>query len=198
MRETEWHAMREHLNDRATREELVLHLKRYRGMSLMIASIADPSLRLFEGTPFAKWSLHEHLSFEDALIRLMEVAEFRATLSAGVGDRDLADAFGLHDRAFIASGECAAPSLELSPQLSFLGRVRALKAPLEQVIAKMTGGPARKFNLRKRGFVREGYRADLVVLEGTEVRETFVNGIRAVREGAPTAERGGEVLRREQ
>ncbi|MDP3975097.1 MAG: hypothetical protein Q8P88_02325 [Candidatus Jorgensenbacteria bacterium] len=196
-REPEWHTMSAHLQNSTTREELRTHFKRFRDVRFIVAALSDPSLKLFEGTPFEKWSLHEHCSFEDALLRLMEVTGFRGILAARVGEDELANAFALHDRALIASGEAAAPSLESSPQLSFLTEARTLPIPLEQRIAKMTGAPAKKLNLTRRGFLREGYHADLIVLEKGVVREAFVNGVRAVEKGAPTGRRGGNTLMRE-
>jgi N-acyl-D-amino-acid deacylase len=83
---------------------------------------------------------------------------------------------------------------------------------LEQAIHKMTGLPATTFRLNRRGFVREGYAADLVLLDADSVidRATFsepetpaegiaavwVNGVLSLRDGKPTRARGGRFLRR--
>ncbi|MDZ7373315.1 MAG: D-aminoacylase [candidate division KSB1 bacterium] len=83
---------------------------------------------------------------------------------------------------------------------------------LQEAIHKMTGLPARKFGLRRRGLIREGYFADLVIFDPDTVadRATFeephrfpegialvvVNGIVVVREGEHTGAKPGRVLRR--
>ena len=84
---------------------------------------------------------------------------------------------------------------------------------LEDAIHKMTGLPAQTFRLANRGLVREGYAADLVLLDADRIidRATFaepelpaegiaavwVNGILAYRDGKPTTgARGGQFLRR--
>ena len=83
---------------------------------------------------------------------------------------------------------------------------------LEQAIHKMTGLPAQTFRLTDRGLVREGYAADLVMLDAERItdRATFaepdlpaegvaavwVNGILSYRYGEPTGARGGRFLRR--
>jgi len=83
---------------------------------------------------------------------------------------------------------------------------------LEEAIRKMTSLPASRMGLARRGVVREGAFADLVVLEPRRVREratcadprvypdgieqVFVNGRGAVRDGRLTGEQAGRVLRR--
>jgi N-acyl-D-amino-acid deacylase len=84
--------------------------------------------------------------------------------------------------------------------------------PLPQAIFKMTGGSARALGLADRGFVREGYQADLTVFEPGSIadRATYdepqrfpagianvmVNGVVVVDEGEHTGALPGQVLRR--
>jgi len=83
---------------------------------------------------------------------------------------------------------------------------------LEEMIRKMTSAPAQRLGLLNRGLIRQGMAADMVVidLDALSDRATYssprahpegivhvlVNGTFAVRDGALTAERGGQVLRR--
>ena len=79
-------------------------------------------------------------------------------------------------------------------------------------IRKMTGQSAERLGLSDRGVIRKGARADLAVFDADEFGETgttfepsrvargmvyvLVNGVLAVRDGALTGDRGGQVLRR--
>jgi N-acyl-D-aspartate/D-glutamate deacylase len=85
--------------------------------------------------------------------------------------------------------------------------------PLTEAVHKMTGLPATRFGLVGRGFVRKGYRADLVLFNPETVRDTatfanpvcaaegivsvWVNGVLSYQDGMPTGERGGLFLPRE-
>ena len=82
---------------------------------------------------------------------------------------------------------------------------------LESAVAKLTSVPAGRIGLRDRGVLREGAFADLVVLDPgrvadlatydepdrhpTGIDHVVVNGRVAVRDGAPTRERAGRLLR---
>jgi N-acyl-D-aspartate/D-glutamate deacylase len=83
---------------------------------------------------------------------------------------------------------------------------------LPQAIHKMTGLPAQTFRLADRGLVREGYAADLVLLNADRIADcatfdapelpaegiaaVWVNGILSYRDGRLSGARGGHFLRR--
>ncbi|MBI2278456.1 MAG: hypothetical protein HYU81_00060 [Candidatus Brennerbacteria bacterium] len=196
LREPSWSRMAERLTNPAIREEVRAHLARYRGISFRIGAIADPSLKLLEGTSFSNWSLHEHISFEDALIYLMAVSGLRGVLVGEMGDVSLARAFARHDRVVLASGDAAAPSLGPPTYATLLFEKNNEAFPFEQRVARMAAVPAAKLGLARRGMVREGYRADLVVIADGAVRDVWVNGIRAIEGGVPTGRCGGVALMR--
>ena len=83
---------------------------------------------------------------------------------------------------------------------------------LEDAIRRMTSLPARTFDFRDRGQIREGFAADLLLFDPARVRDkaTFqqphqytegfdyvlVNGVMMVEDGKLTENRGGRVVRR--
>jgi len=83
---------------------------------------------------------------------------------------------------------------------------------LGEAVHKMSGFPAERFGIKDRGFVREGYGADLVIFDPDAVRDeatweeprrepagierVMVNGEWVIVHGRPTGKLPGQVLRR--
>ncbi|MFF3597025.1 N-acyl-D-amino-acid deacylase family protein [Kitasatospora indigofera] len=83
---------------------------------------------------------------------------------------------------------------------------------LEETVARMTGRPARRLRLDRRGLIRPGYHADLVLFDPATVRDTatfdrprlpaagiehvYVNGVAVVERGRTTGALPGRALRR--
>jgi N-acyl-D-aspartate/D-glutamate deacylase len=81
---------------------------------------------------------------------------------------------------------------------------------LEEAIRRLTALPAAALKLDDRGLLREGYKADLVILEPSKIvdrttppraarhpqgiRDVFVNGVPTVRDGEITGSRAGQLL----
>lgn len=143
----------------------------------------------------------------DALIRLMVTMNMRG----GVLYRNLAPSLIkkaiVSKRSFIASNAPSfAEGVSRGKQLKserttstftdFLGLVeRDGIMPLEAAIAKLTAGPAKKFNLPLRGTIAEGNFADLVCFKGNEVKFTIVNGKLAMQNGEFKGVFAGKALR---
>lgn len=82
--------------------------------------------------------------------------------------------------------------------------------PLAEAIHKMTGLPAQQFALSRRGLLREGYAADVLVFDPAAIRENttyarphqlssgmrhvFVNGVHTLADGTETGQRRGSFL----
>jgi N-acyl-D-aspartate/D-glutamate deacylase len=93
----------------------------------------------------------------------------------------------------------------------FMVNEQRLLAP-SAAVHKLTGQPAARLGLSDRGVLREGSRADVTVFDpvafaerattyepnqlATGIAHVLVNGVHALRDGKPTGERGGMVLRR--
>lgn len=84
--------------------------------------------------------------------------------------------------------------------------------PLATAIHKMTGMPAQRFGLARRGLIREGYFADLVLFDATTIRDTatfadpirpaegiagvWVNGVAVYTTHGATGQRAGQFVAR--
>jgi N-acyl-D-amino-acid deacylase len=84
---------------------------------------------------------------------------------------------------------------------------------LEETVHHLTGRPAARLKLDRRGLIREGYAADLVLFDPDTISDratfdqprqaaagihcVFVNGTAAIDEGKPTGARAGRALRRQ-
>ena len=82
---------------------------------------------------------------------------------------------------------------------------------LGEAIYKMSGLPARTFNIKKRGVIKKGYSADVAVFDPEKIRDAadyrnpfqrpegiyhvFVNGVPVVLEGNVTGALPGRILR---
>jgi N-acyl-D-aspartate/D-glutamate deacylase len=95
--------------------------------------------------------------------------------------------------------------------LGYYSRERKL-FPLSVAVHKMTGMPATRFGLEERGFVKENYKADLVLFHPEKVSDTatytsptqpaagikaiWVNGVLSYADGMATGQRAGRFLPR--
>jgi N-acyl-D-amino-acid deacylase len=84
--------------------------------------------------------------------------------------------------------------------------------PLEEAVRKMTSLPARHFRLDRRGLLKEGFAADVVIFDAESIRDTatfeephqypegipyvVVNGVVTVRKGEHTRARAGVAIGR--
>jgi N-acyl-D-amino-acid deacylase len=84
--------------------------------------------------------------------------------------------------------------------------------PVEEAVRKMTSLPASNLGIERRGLLREGYFADVVVFDpatiqdhatfekplqyATGVSEVLVNGVEVIRAGEHTGAKPGRVVRR--
>ncbi|MDB6057279.1 MAG: aminoacylase [Verrucomicrobiales bacterium] len=83
--------------------------------------------------------------------------------------------------------------------------------PLEQAVRRLSGLPAENLHLKKRGFLKKGFYADVVVFDpahvqdhatfqepqqfATGVQQVFVNGVQVIKNGDHTGAMPGRVVR---
>ena len=135
-----------------------------------------------------------------ALLHVMDVTDLRATVVyQNVSKKRLLGAL-VHNRAFIASHGSGVPTGEFMKHERSTNAfpeylemvVGGGKLELPEAVARITSKPAQLFNIKKRGVIKEGNAADLVVLGKSDyqVKHVVVGGRVFGRE--PTK---GEILR---
>jgi N-acyl-D-aspartate/D-glutamate deacylase len=67
---------------------------------------------------------------------------------------------------------------------------------MERIISKLTSIPASVYGIRRRGCIKEGYYADVVVMKDGAILDVFVNGVRSIREGVVERNLGGRTIYR--
>lgn len=131
---------------------------------------------------------------EDAMLALMRATRLQAAVARSDIDRTHLLRALKSPRALVASNAASFGQSPAKRKLSlerftstfptFLSLVLEEKLlSLEEAVRKVTAVPARLFRFEKRGSIREGYFADLVVFRGNEIKAVVVNGRLAVREG---------------
>lgn len=192
------------LGDAHRAERILAGLSPLPGGDLSV--VRAPGAEELEGVSLKDFAAHRGIRGEaQALLELMRATRLRAVVLVRRGGLDLKLQSIAYPRALAGSHEPSFPQSAparvralLSPLFTqYLERVTALKLlTFSQAIARLTSAPAEAYGLAGRGILREGAAADLVVLDGVRAAHVFVNGVHAVRAGAPTADHGGRVLLR--
>jgi N-acyl-D-aspartate/D-glutamate deacylase len=150
------------------------------------------------------------------------VAEEKLAITMVIFNMHEDDITTIMQREFVMMGSDGLPSLgaRIHPRMSgtvprILGRyVREQGViSLEEAIRKMTSLPAQSFRLKKKGLLKEGFDADLVIFDPAVILDgatydaplgppkgieyVLVNGIPAVEKGTVLGARSGKVLRHE-
>ncbi|MBI2514575.1 hypothetical protein HYV91_00060 [Candidatus Wolfebacteria bacterium] len=169
--------------------------KKFKGID--IAIISAPHHEYLEGRSLTFWSRARGLTLVQALDALKKLLGNNAVFSFKNVDEEKLIKTLTSDRSLVASLDGHSKNLENLPFPTFLSTIEKRKViPVEKLIHKITGLPAQKLNLKKRGLIKTGNWADLVLWQGSKIYEVFVNGQRVVREGKVENIAAGEVLKR--
>ena len=141
-----------------------------------------------------------------ALLQLMLTTKLKAVVFYKNINEKLIKAAILHPRSLLASNAASSSDKSIDKALKseratstftkFLSMAENEKLlPIDEAIKKITSVPAKKFDIKGRGELKEGNFADLTVFANGEIKFVVVNGKIAVRDGAFQNVRAGRVLR---
>jgi N-acyl-D-aspartate/D-glutamate deacylase len=153
------------------------------------------------GKTLAEFSENRGLSLSEGVFELMRITKMRGTVSVRNIDADSLEKGLLHSQSLIASN-----STSFDPSKKFIHErskntftkyldIASRKLPLEDAVKKITSIPARIFNLKNRGIIKEGNIADLVLLRDNRVKDVIVSGRLAVHNGEAVDSSAGKILK---
>ena len=228
-------AMLERLKDPATveriKKEMVQPGKNWENLynhagpgGVLLASIADPSLKPLMGKTVAEVAKQRGITPEQAVIDLVLADKGRTgAIYFLMNEDNVRRQAAIPWVSFGSDAEASAPEgvfLKSSTHpraygnfARFLGKyVRDEKVvPLAEGIRRLTSLPASNLGLRDRGQLKPGMAADVVLFDpvtiadhstfekpmqfATGVRDVFVNGVQVLKDGEPTRAKPGRFVR---
>jgi N-acyl-D-amino-acid deacylase len=137
----------------------------------------DPKLRSFYGKPIADVAAALGLTVPELYVKFLTEYKSGGSAAYGTMNHDVLRQFLAQDWCFPGTDASAIPadgSLGLCHPRGFgtfpaFYRIAREMAPVQNVIRRMTADPARFFNFKDRGVIREGYAADLVLFDEDEL-----------------------------
>ena len=179
--------------------------------AIHIAWVMSKANSIYQGKTLAEYSDAVHLPPVDALCNLLIEENLAVLLVFHQGADELVHPFLQHKCYMMGTDGIFQPDSVIHPRQ--YGSAARLLGPcvrdyglfsLEEAVHKMSGLPAERFGLKRRGLVREGWFADLVVFDSATIRDraTFhdphqpsvgveqviVNGVPIIRNGQPVAD----------
>lgn len=192
---------------------------------IRIVSLKKQKNKLFEGMNIEQISEYINLQPHDVVINLLieEEGVIKIIFSAMI-ETDLIDVMKQSMAIYCTDGLAVSPygdykHIEVHPRYygtypRILGRyVRQKKImDIEDAIHKMTLLPAIKMNIKDRGYLAEGYKADITIFDKEKIidkstytnphqypigiKDVIVNGIAVIKNGVHTGELPGELIKR--
>jgi N-acyl-D-aspartate/D-glutamate deacylase len=187
----------------ATRDEVKKDLVNLPLDKMLIASA--PSNKYLVGKTVADFSKNQNISYSEGLLELMVLTRMKAVLLYKNINLGLAEEMIFDERALVGTNGASLSRDEyaISPERSLKTFPRFLELalkqkdyPFESAIKKITSQIAKKLGLKNRGVIKEGYAADLTILDGSKVTHVFVNGSLSVRDGKLLKAGSGQIIKR--
>ncbi len=146
------------------------------------------------GKTLREFSEDRGVDIYNGLLNLMEITSMRSLVLYKNINQEILSEILLHPRALIGSNSASlldSPRF-LKPEKTTATFKKYIKAslsqniPLAETIRRITSVPAKLFGINKRGILREGWFADIVMLKNEKVENVMINGKIAVQNGGET------------
>jgi len=175
-------------------------IKEFNPEETFIYDTSKKEARFLLGKSMAEFAENRGLDAEEAFIRVIAICGPDTVFLSRMADLSLVDKVASHPKSIVA-GSVWSPMSDISglhselsdPFVEFIRQADRLGLRLE-LVAKKLSAPARMLGLKKRGMVKEGFAADIVVLKNKRPDLVLVNGEIAYGNGSASESRSGEVL----
>lgn len=221
----EWYAQlsKEEAAKPANRRKLELTILMYRKVlgidwdDMVVAYISDDHPE-YEGKTIPQCADEEGLSYLDMYLKLVDLSNRAGSIYLGkyyndeIVQRLMNDELSVFmtDAWVEEKGLQNIAAFQTFPQFFLLAKKNCI--PVEKVVRKMTGKTADRYKIPERGYLREGYKADITVIDLDNMRvdeskpdfrpegivHVYVNGHPVVQDSVYTGGKAGKVLLKKQ
>lgn len=145
------------------RKEIMAGFPSMRGARIIQA---PREYKLLLGKTIEEFAKNRNLSLKEGLLNLMEITRMRAVIAMPNAPSAFAEKCMDYNRTLISG-----------PPRAALAAADRKRWPIEKTIARLTNVPARAYNLRNRGIIRENYIADIAVMNSRyDIMHTIIGG----------------------
>lgn len=212
--------MLKHFANPTQKNKILMHLNNS-GVKFSTMTVASTANRLnFTGKTIGQIAKNLETSSEQAVLHLISNGGSEVLVFENNLDPAQVSQLSAHPLSFIATdgggfsehvrGKLIHPRCFGSASKFLKSAIKSNEITLEQAIVKLTSGPAKKIGLKKRGEIKPGYYADLVLFDPEKISDNstyqnpfqhssgiayvFVNGVPTLAAGQLTSELGGLAL----
>jgi len=152
------------------------------------------------GKSVAEFAENRKINIEDAFARIIEICGLNTIFLSRMIDDKVINQIISHPKSIVGSSSWS-PMSSLSnihsalsePFIEFIRSADSSGMRIE-LIAKKLAFPARLLGLKKKGVLKEGFAADIVVLKNNRPELTIVNGKIAYENGVVALSRNGKII----
>ncbi len=175
-------------------KEIKEHLKQYtrRKIKFTHVPVGFPTLK---NKTLKKLSENREQTQIETMLEIMKITDLQPVCTYYNVDQKILSKLIKSESSIIASNGTHFEIPKYNPFLEYLKFSRDNKISLEKAITKITSEPAAKLNIKKRGKIKEGYYADILIMENKKIDTVFVNGEVAYKNNNPTKTKSGEVIK---
>ncbi len=170
------------------KKRIINHISEFNLKNVRIA-VAPRYLSSLTGKSLREIAKNFGMSLGNTLLYLMQISNM--TISCAIEDvhKDAIVDFINSPASIIASAGASFSLDEFSsiprenPFVLLSAFTKKQNIPFERILPKLTSLPAKKYGIERRGYIGEGYYADIVVARDGVISDVFVNGVRGMNEG---------------